>query len=250
MGEGGAPHHYLSRIRETYPLSLHGVGLSIGSARALDQAHLERLKAVTNRYEPRLVSEHLAWSSHNNVYFPDLLPIPYTDESLGHVVDHVDQVQETLGRPILIENPSSYLSFKTSTMSEVDFLQNLAKRTGCGLLLDVNNVLVSATNLDFSARAYIEDFPMHKVGEVHLAGHAIDQDDIGNSLLIDSHDRPVADPVWALYRQTVGQLGAVPTLIEWDENVPSWATLMAEARVAEKIISETTASRTLGRVSR
>ncbi|MEM7168572.1 MAG: DUF692 domain-containing protein [Pseudomonadota bacterium] len=239
MGDGGAPHHYLSRVREDYPLSMHGVGLSIGSAGDLDKAHLQRLTALNTRYEPGLVSEHLAWSSHDSLYFPDLLPVPYTAETLRRVAEHVEQVQDALKRIILLENPSSYLSFESSTLSETDFLRELAARTGCGLLLDVNNVMVSATNLNFSAEAYMDAFPLDKVGQIHLAGHASDQDETGAEVLIDSHDRPVADPVWDLYRRTIERLGSVPTLIEWDENLPSWATFEAEARAAEKIMRET-----------
>ena len=233
MGDGGPPHHYLSRIRESYPLSLHGVGLSIGAARPLDKDHLTQLKAVNDRYEPGLFSEHLAWSTHEQTYFPDLLPVPYTEETLGRVADHVDEVQEAMGRRMLLENPSTYLSFHTSTMSELDFLTRLVRRTGCGLLLDVNNVFVSATNQGYAPEAYIDGFPLSEVGEIHLAGHAEDRDETGATLLIDAHDRHVADPVWALYRRVIARTGPVPTLIEWDANVPDWETLLDEARAAE-----------------
>ncbi|MEM1050215.1 MAG: DUF692 domain-containing protein [Pseudomonadota bacterium] len=238
MGDGGPPHHYLSRIREIYPLSLHGVGLSIGAARPLDQEHLARLKAVNDRYAPGLFSEHLAWSTHDTSYYPDLLPVPYTEETLERVADHIDCVQETMGRRMLLENPSTYVAFETSTMSELDFLTRLTKRTGCGLLLDVNNVFVSATNQDYSPEAYIDGFPLDAVGEIHLAGHAVDRDETGATLLIDAHDREVADPVWALYERVIARTGPVPTLIEWDANVPDWATLLAEARAAEAILAK------------
>ncbi|MEM7025404.1 MAG: DUF692 domain-containing protein, partial [Pseudomonadota bacterium] len=236
MGEGGPPHHYLERIRETYPLSLHGVGLSIGAARPLDQDHLKRLKAVNDRYEPGLFSEHLAWSTHTDTYFADLLPVPYTEETLQRVADHIDQVQDVMGRRMLLENPSTYLAFENSTMSELAFLTRLTRQTGCGLLLDVNNVFVSATNQGYEAAAYIDAFPLDAVGEIHLAGHAEDYDETGAKLLIDAHDRHVADPVWALYRRVVEHTGPVPTLIEWDANVPPWTTLVAEARAAEAVM--------------
>lgn len=238
MGDGGPPHHYLSRIREIYPLSLHGVGLSIGAARPLDKEHLARLKTVNDRYAPGLFSEHLAWSTHDTSYFPDLLPVPYTQETLDRVADHVDCVQETMGRRMLLENPSTYLAFETSTMSELDFLAGLTERTGCGLLLDVNNVFVSATNQGYSPEVYIDAFPLDAVGEIHLAGHAEDCDETGATLLIDAHDRQVADPVWALYERVIARTGPVPTLIEWDSDVPDWATLLAEARAAETLMTK------------
>ncbi|MEM6665052.1 MAG: DUF692 domain-containing protein [Pseudomonadota bacterium] len=238
MGDGGAPHHFLTRIREHYPLSLHGVGLSIGAARPLDTEHLARLKAVETRYQPGLFSEHLAWSTHDDTYFTDLLPVPYTEETLTRVADHIDQVQNAMGRRMLLENPSTYVTFETSTMTELQFLRSLTARTGCGLLLDVNNVFVSATNQGYQAEDYIDGFPLQAVGEIHLAGHAVDTDDEGAALLIDSHDRHVADPVWALYRRVVAKTGPVPTLIEWDSNVPDWETLLAEARAAERLMAE------------
>lgn len=241
MGEGGPPHRYLSRIRETYPLSLHGVGLSIGADQALDRDHLTRLKAVNDRYAPGLLSEHLAWSTHQQSYFPDLLPVPYTEKALRRVADHIDQVQETMGRRMLLENPATYLTFETSTMSELDFLRQVTERTGCGLLLDVNNVFVSATNHGYEPEAYIDAFPLAAVGEIHLAGHAEDRDETGATLLIDSHDRHVADPVWALYRRVIARMGAVPTLIEWDTNVPDWPVLHAEAQAADQIIANAAA---------
>ncbi|MEQ8444240.1 MAG: DUF692 domain-containing protein [Alphaproteobacteria bacterium] len=233
MGEGGPPHHYLARIRDRYPISVHGVGLSIGAAHPLNRDHLARLKAVQERYKPGLISEHLAWSSHGGTYFPDLLPLPYTDEALRRVADHIDEVQDALGRQLLLENPSTYVSFVESTMTETAFLREIVRRTGCGLLLDVNNVWVSATNQGYSANAYIDDFPMEAVGEIHLAGHMADVDRTGVPLLIDSHDGPVADPVWALYRRAIGVSGPMPTLIEWDSDLPDWQTLLSEAHRAD-----------------
>ena len=239
MGEGGPPHHYLSRIRETYPISLHGVGLSIGAARPLDAEHLARLKDVNDRYEPGLFSEHLAWSTHEERYFPDLLPVPYTEETLQRVAEHIDEVQEAMGRRMLLENPSTYLAFETSTMPELEFLTRLKTQTGCGLLLDVNNVFVSATNQGYSPEAYIDEFPLEAVGEIHLAGHAEDRDETGATVLIDAHDRHVADRVWALYRRVIDRTGSVPTLIEWDANVPDWTTLLGEAKAAEAVMADT-----------
>ncbi len=237
MGDGGPPHHYLTRIRESYGLSIHGVGLSIGAAHPLDRDHLARLKALHDRYRPDLFSEHLAWSSHGGAYFPDLLPVPYTEEALRVVSGHIDEVQETLGRRMLLENPSTYLAFETSAMPETEFLSRIVRRTGCGLLLDVNNVYVSATNHGYSPESYLDDFPMHAVGEIHLAGHSEDSDETGAKILIDSHDGPVADPVWALYGRVMESHGPIPTLIEWDSDVPDWKTLFNEALAAERVMS-------------
>jgi hypothetical protein len=238
MGDGGAPHFYLTSIRELYPLSLHGVGLSIGSASDLDHGHLRRLKTLVDRYQPGLLSEHLAWSTHEGVYFNDLLPLPYTQETLDLVVRHVDQVQGFVGRRMLLENPSTYVSFDDSELSEIAFLDGVARRTGCGLLLDVNNVYVSAVNHGFDANYYIDAFPAEHVGEVHLAGHAEVQDDAGQSLLIDAHDRNVRSEVWALYRRAVARIGPVPTLIEWDNDIPALEVLIDESRRAERVMAE------------
>ena len=236
MGEGGAPHHFLSLIRRDYAISLHGVGLSIGAARPLDKIHLGRLKSLIDRYQPGLFSEHLAWSTHDTAFLNDLLPLPYTSETLDLVCDHVDEVQDVLARRILIENPSTYLTFDTDAMSETDFLAALARRTGCGLLLDVNNVFVSAHNNGFDPLDYIESFPLHRIEEIHLAGHSEASDGASGSLLIDTHDREVCDEVWRLYSSIIARRGAVSTLIEWDTDVPSLDTLTGEARAANRIL--------------
>jgi len=236
MGAGGPPHRRLQAIRELYPLSLHGVGLNIGSPEPLDRAHLERLVALAARYEPALVSEHLAWSSHGGTYLSDLLPLPYTRETLQRVCEHVDAVQTALKRRILMENPSTYVAFAETTIAETDFLAEMAKRTGCGLLLDINNVFVSAANHGFDPSRYLSDFPTASIGEIHLAGCADDADDAGLPLLIDAHDSPVREAVWALYAEAVRRLGLTPTLIEWDNDLPDWRTLFAEARGAAKIM--------------
>jgi uncharacterized protein (UPF0276 family) len=189
MGDGGAPHRALSAIRAEFPLSVHGVGLSIGSSGGIDPAHLERLARVVDRYRPGMVSEHLAWSSHDAGYFNDLLPVPYDTRTLERVTAHIGQVQDRLKRPILLENPSTYVAFEQSTMSETDFIREIARRSGCGLLLDINNVFVSATNHGWKPLHYLRDFPLELVEEIHLAGHAEDTDDEGEPLLIDAHDR-------------------------------------------------------------
>jgi uncharacterized protein (UPF0276 family) len=236
MGAGGPPHAMLERIRQDFPVSLHGVCMSIGGPAALDKNHLARFADLVERYEPALVSEHLAWSTHQDVFYNDLLPLPYTQDTLDHVSRHVDEVQERIGCPILIENPATYLLFAASTMSETDFLRALVRRTGCGLLLDLNNVFVSATNHRFSARQYLDDFPLDAVGEIHLAGHAEQEDEEGERLLIDSHDGPVADPVWRLFEMIVEERGPIPTLVEWDNDIPDWPILRSEAQRAQAIL--------------
>jgi uncharacterized protein len=236
MGAGGPPHRALEAIRRDHPLSLHGVCMSIGGERPLDQAHLKRFKHLVERYQPAVISEHLAWSTHENTYFNDLLPLPYTAATLTRVCDHIDEVQHAIGRPLLLENPSTYVSFRESTMSETDFIRAVARRTGCGLLLDINNVFVSATNHGFSARDYLADFPLSQVGEIHLAGHAEQADDEGYPLLIDSHDGPVADAVWKLYEIVIAECGPIPTLVEWDSQIPDWPILKAEAAAAQAIL--------------
>ena len=238
MGAGGVPHRQLSEIRDKYPLSLHGVGLSIGGEDPLNMAHLQRLSVLNKRYQPGLFSEHLAWSSHDGAYLNDLLPVPYDEATLNRVCDHVDQVQEIVGRQMLLENPSTYVAFEQSTMSEIDFIKAIAKRTGCALLLDVNNVYVSATNHEYSPEDYLDEFPVEHVQEVHLAGHAPDEDEAGRPLLIDAHDRKVADAVWVLYERLITKSGAIPTLIEWDDDIPAWSVLLSEARIAEGILNK------------
>jgi uncharacterized protein len=234
MGKGGPPHDLLSRIRAEYPVSVHGVGLSIGGAGPLDRAHLGRLRALLDRYQPSLFSEHLAWSSHGELFLNDLLPLPYHEGTLRRVCDHIDEVQDALATRMLLENPSTYLVFETTTMSEIEFLREVVRRTGCGLLLDVNNVYVCAINHGFAPEQYIDAFPVEHVGEIHLGGFAEDGGGEGR-LLIDDHGRPVADAVWALHRRALARTGPVATLIEWDNNVPTFAALAEEvvrARVA------------------
>ncbi|WP_149738203.1 DUF692 domain-containing protein [Rhizobium sp. RU20A] len=237
MGAGGVPHAQLARLRADYALSIHGVGLSIGGRQPLDRDHLERVRVVCARYEPESFSEHLAWSSHETTFYNDLLPLPYTDETLTRVVEHIDLVQSVLKRRMLLENPATYLDFAESTHAETDFLSEIVARTGCGLLLDVNNVHVACTNRNADPAAYLAAFPLAHVGEIHLGGHAVDVDEAGAPLLIDAHDRAVADPVWALYAAVIERAGAVPTLIEWDNDVPSWPVLAAEAEAAEAVLA-------------
>jgi uncharacterized protein (UPF0276 family) len=237
MGDGGPPHRMLSEVRARYPLSIHGVGLSIGTAGPLDREHLSRLRRLVDRYRPTWFSEHLAWSTHDGCFLNDLLPLPYTEETLARVCEHIDIVHDVLGMRMLLENPATYVSFEGSTTSEVEFLRCVAKRTGCGLLLDVNNVYVAATNHGFEPMAYIDAFPLEAVGEIHLAGFSEDRDDGGSRLLIDSHASPVADAVWSLYRRTIARIGPIPTLIERDNDIPSFATLAAEAARAKGILT-------------
>ena len=237
MGAGGPPHHLLKGLRETYPLSVHGVGLSIGGVDDLDGSHLDRLAALIERYEPQSFSEHLAWSTHAGVYFNDLLPIAYDDAALNRVIRHVQQTQERLRRPMLLENPSTYVAYAHSDWSETDFLAEIARRTGCGLLLDVNNFLVSCINHGRDADAYLDAFPMWAVGEMHLAGYAESVDSLGARLLIDAHGSAVADDVWSLFRRAAARLGPMPTLIEWDNDVPELPVLLSEARAADAILA-------------
>ncbi|SDD14335.1 DUF692 domain-containing protein [Ruegeria marina] len=229
MGAGGRPIAQLRHLSERFPISVHGVGLSIGGETPLDADHLARLKHLVGWLNPASFSEHLAWSTHDSHFLNDLLPLPYTDATLTRVCGHIDQVQEVVGRRMLLENPSSYLAFAESTWSEPDFLREIARRTGCGLLLDVNNVFVSATNLDFSPQGYIDAYPLDHVGEIHLGGHDEDHDDHGRPLLIDSHGREVVDPVWSLLDYVLDRSGPNPILIEWDTDVPDWPILRAEA---------------------
>ncbi|MCR9114505.1 MAG: DUF692 domain-containing protein [Rhodobacteraceae bacterium] len=237
MGEGGRPLAQLRHLAEKFAISVHGVGLSIGGESRLDADHLARLKHLCGWLQPASFSEHLAWSTHDSHFLNDLLPLPYTNATLQRVADHIDEVQEVVGRQMLLENPSSYLAFAESTWSETAFLDEIARRTGCGLLLDVNNVFVSATNLQLDPRAYIDAFPLARVGEIHLGGHDEDEDDHGAPLLIDSHGREVADPVWTLLDYALERSGARPLLIEWDADVPEWHILAEEARRAERALA-------------
>lgn len=236
MVDGGPFHHYLGKIREHYPLSLHGVGLSIGAEGPLDEAHLDRLAALIGRYEPASFSEHLAWSTHDGVFLNDLLPVPYDKATLARVCEHVDRVQSRLERRMLLENPSTYVEFRASTMSESQFLREVVGRTGCGLLLDVNNAYVSCVNHGRDAMAFIDDLPLDAVGEIHLAGFATDQDAAGAPLLIDHHGSPVDHAVWNLYAHVIARIGPTATLIEWDNDVPPLAILLAQARRAEDLM--------------
>lgn len=236
MGDGGRPLAQLRHLAERFPISVHGVGLSIGGEGRLDADHLARLKTLCGWLNPASFSEHLAWSTHDGAFLNDLLPLPYTPATLARVSDHIDEVQEVIGRRMLLENPSTYLAFAESSMSEVDFLTGIARRTGCGLLLDVNNVYVSATNQDQDPGAYLDAFPLHLVGEIHLGGHDEDRDDNGGRLLIDSHGAEVVDPVWALYQRVIRRAGPLPTLIEWDNDVPDWPVLAAEAARAAMLL--------------
>lgn len=240
MGAGGPPHAQLARLRCDYPLSVHGVGLSLGGEAPLDQAHLARLKAVCARYQPELVSEHLAWSSHDGAFLNDLLPLPLTEATLARVIAHVDQVQQSLQRQILIENPATYLRFAESTIAETEFLSLLSQATGCGLLLDINNVYVSAHNHGTDARAYLAAFPIEAVGEIHLAGHAVAKTNNGTEhgavLLIDTHGEAIAEPVLALYAEALRRAGPLPSLIERDNNVPDWPVLVEEAARAREVM--------------
>jgi uncharacterized protein (UPF0276 family) len=234
FADGGAHLDFLERIRAQYPLSLHGVGLSLGSADPLDREHVRRLARLSQRVEPSLISEHLSWSSVGGLFANDLLPLPYTEEALGHVSAKIAQVQDLLGRRILVENVSSYLEFRCSRIPEWEFLAAVAAQSGCGILLDLNNIYVSARNHGFDAQTYLEAMPRHAVAELHLAGHTpVIQG--GRELLIDTHSAPVCADVWELYRAALTRFGAVPTLIEWDAELPPLATLVAEAEQANVI---------------
>lgn len=235
MVDGGPRLSWLEAIRSRHPLSLHGVGLSLAADALPDAAHLARLAALTRRFEPFLVSEHLAWSTWRGVYHPDLLPFPRTGEALERIVDNVGRVQDALGHRIAVENPSHYLSFAAHEWDEIAFLSEIARRSGCALLLDVNNVHVSARNLGFSAAEYLDAFPADLVAEIHLAGHTADPN-LGAALLIDSHDAPVAPEVWALYARLIARIGARPTLVERDGDIPEFAVLDAERSAAAAIL--------------
>ena len=241
---GGPFHHYLGRIRERYPLSIHGVGLSIGADGPLDPAHLDRLATLLDRYEPAAFSEHLAWSTHGGAFFNDLLPLPYNLATLNRVCHHIDQTQDHLRRRMLLENPATYVEFATSTLDEATFIREIIQRTGCGLLLDVNNAYVSGVNHQRDPYAYLAALPLDAVGEIHLAGFAEDQDAAGAPLLIDTHGAPIAEAVWELYAFALERLGPTPTLIERDNHIPSLTVLIAEAQCAERWIEEAPRHRT------
>ena len=235
FGDGGQPLKYLARFREDYAVSTHGVGLSLGSTDALDREHLRKLKRLVDWIEPALISEHLCWVGVNGRFLNDLLPLPYTSESLDHIVSRVNEVQEYLRRDIMIENLSSYLEFSESTIPEWDFVREVSQRSGCKILLDVNNIYVNASNHDFDARAYLDAIPIGSVGEIHLAGF----EDTGD-ILIDTHGAAVSDDVWRLYAHAIARFGHVPTLIEWDTDIPALAVLLAEAQKASAILEKHT----------
>lgn len=237
MVAGGPLHHFLGRIREQYPLSLHGVGLSIGGEGPLDGAHVQRLAALIERYQPQSFSEHLAWSSHGPVFLNDLLPLAYDEATLDRVCQHIDQVQSSLKRTLLLENPATYLAFEASTLDEPQFMSEVIRRTGCGLLLDVNNVYVSCINHCRDPLAYLDALPLQATGEIHLAGFAEDTDSLGERLLIDDHGAAIDEAVWQLYLKALARTGPVATLIERDNHVPAWEVLLAEARQAERLLS-------------
>lgn len=233
FGEGGQPHWFLSQLRQHYPLSLHGVGLSLGTTDELSRTHLIKLKKLIDRYQPSLVSEHLCWGTVGGRHTNDLLPLPYTDEALMLMCRHVEQAQAFLGRQILVENVSSYLQFKHSTIPEWDFIAEVARRTSCGILLDVNNIYVNAINHGFSATDYLRAIPADLVQEIHLAGF----DDNGQCL-IDTHGKKVSDQVWKLYAEAIALVGNKPTLIEWDADIPALDILLEEAKQADQILAQ------------
>jgi len=233
------PHatELLAEAASHYPISVHTVGVSIGSAKGIDHHHLRRVRGLIDLVDPVLVSGHLAWSTHEGEYLNDLLPLPYDDETLALIVRHLDEVQEGLGRPYLVENPSSYVGFGTSTMTEVGFLSELVRRTGCRLLCDVSNVYLSAHNMGYDPYAYLDGLPADAVGELHLGGFTPEADDgdPGATLLIDTHATPITTPVWELYAYAVRRFGPAPTMIEWDNDLPPFAALLAEAAKADAV---------------
>ncbi|MCY3994737.1 MAG: DUF692 domain-containing protein [Rhodobacter sp.] len=236
MGGGGRPLAQLRRLAERFPISVHGVGMSVGGEAPLDPEHLARLKTLVEWLEPASFSEHLAWSTHEGEFLNDLLPLPYNSETLARVCAHIDEIQSAIGRRMLLENPSTYLAFSETTLTEIEFLTEIARRTECGLLLDVNNVFVSAANQQTNATDYIDDFPLHLVDEIHLGGHEEDADENGERLLIDNHASEVVDHVWKLYEHAIARGGPKPTLIEWDNDVPDWPVLAAEAHRAATVL--------------
>lgn len=236
FGAGGPPHRWLTAIADHMPLSFHSVGLSLGSAAGVDVAELEALAVLCDRYEPAMVSDHLSWSNGPDDKFPDLLPIPYSHAALDHFVAEVGRVQDRLGRTMLIENPSRYLAYAGDDWGEVDFLHTLCRRSGCGLLLDVNNVEVSAFNLGLDAASWLDAFDPALVGEVHVAGHAHKDDDMGGTIAIDDHGSPVRQSCWDLLAAFLDRAGPKPVLIEWDSDVPAFAVLMTEVAKADALL--------------
>lgn len=237
FGDGGPSHRWLTAIAEVYPLSFHSVGLSLGSADGLNKYDLEKVAELCDRYQPAMVSDHLSWSGNAHDRYPDLLPIPYTKEALDHFALQIGKVQDRLKRPILIENPSRYLSYRDDEMSETDFIHALCRQAGCGLLFDVNNVEVTATNVDLDMEAYIDAIDPDIVGEMHLAGHAREEHPSG-PLLIDDHGSIVSEVTWRLYERFIARAGAKPTLIEWDTDIPEYDVLMAEVDKVETALGQ------------
>jgi uncharacterized protein (UPF0276 family) len=235
MVAGGPRLAMLEELCGQYPVSMHGVGLSLGGGEPLNARHLDDLKRLVDRFDPAMVSEHIAWSSHEGLYMADLLPTPMTKSSLDQLVEAIETVQDHIGRPILIENPTSYMALPQNSIPELDFITEAARRSGCGLLIDVNNVYISAHNLGFDAKAFIDAVPADLVGEIHLAGHERDANP-DDDVLIDTHSRPVSDPVWALFARLIDRIGPHPTLIEWDNDVPEWPVLKAEAMLADQYL--------------
>ncbi len=238
FGAGGVPHRCLSSIRRDYPISFHGIGLSLGSAGPIDRTHLDRLKTLIDRYQPGLVSEHLSWSVSDGAYLNDLLPLPYTEESLSIFVQHVIEVQERLARRILVENPSTYLQLVQSTIPEPEFLAAVAAQSDCGILLDVNNIYVSARNHGFDPFAYVDAVPANRIGEIHVAGHHVAHGP-ERVILIDDHGSCVAEPVWQLLEHSLRRCGPIPTLVEWDSRIPDLSVLVAEADRATRLLDVT-----------
>lgn len=236
------PHamELLQDIARDYPISVHTVGVSIGSSGGIDHEHLRRVRTLVETIDPVLVSGHLAWSTHEGEYLNDLLPLPYDEETLRLVTRHIDEVQQGLGRPYLVENPSSYVGFGTSTMTEVEFLSELVRRSGCKLLCDVSNIHLSAHNMHFDPYAYIDALPAGAIGEMHLGGFAVEEDEAnpGGTLLVDTHSTIIAEPAWNLYAHAVRRFGVQPTLIEWDNDLPTFATIMNEAMRADSIAAD------------
>jgi uncharacterized protein (UPF0276 family) len=230
----------LVELSADYPISLHTVGISVGTARGIDETHLRRLRELANAIDPPFISGHLAWSSYRDEYLNDLFPMPYNEETLEIVVRHIHQVQEMLSRPYLLENPASYVGFQASTIPETEFLAEIAARSGCRLLCDVSNIVVSAHNMGYDARGYVDNFPADRIGEIHLGGYTPEEDEAipGAKLLIDTHASPIAPPAWDLYAYALRRFGPKPTLIEWDNDIPPLATLLSEANRAEQIQSE------------